>query len=94
MTAKAKEQEPGFDKALERLEAIVGEMEGGKLGIETMIERFEEGQKLIHWCNAKLNDVEHRIEVLVKKGDELSVEPFVDEDAESTTGTVRGDELF
>lgn len=94
MTAKTKEKEPGFDKALERLEAIVGEMEGGKLGIETMIERFEEGQKLIQWCNTKLNEVEHRIEVLVKKGDELSVEPYTGEAPGDTPDDGREDELF
>lgn len=78
MTAKdaKKKNEPGFDKALERLEAIVNEMESGKLGIETMIERFEEGQKLIQWSNRKLNDVEQRIEVLIKKGEQLTTEPL------------------
>ncbi len=65
-----------FEASLERLENIVREMEGGKLGLETMIERFEEGRKLIGFCSKKLNEVERRIETLVKQGDTLSTEPF------------------
>ncbi len=65
-----------FEASLERLENIVREMEDGKLGLETMIERFEEGRKLIGFCSKKLNEVERRIEVLVKQGDTLSTEPF------------------
>ena len=94
MAAKVKDNELGFDKALQRLEAIVSEMESGKLGIETMIDRFEEGQKLIEWCNTKLNDVEHRIEVLVKKGDELKVEPYMEEEPDGASDTVHNNELF
>ena len=70
--------QPGisFEKALERLEAIVAEMEAGKTGLETMIERFEEGQKLIALCTKRLNEVERRIEILTRKGGETVTEPF------------------
>ena len=44
-----------FEKALEKLEGIVDEMESGKLSLEAMISRFEESQKLIKFCGAKLN---------------------------------------
>lgn len=68
--------EVSFEKAIERLEAIVAEMEAGKTGLETMIERFEEGQKLISLCTKRLNEVERRIEILTKKGDQPETEPF------------------
>jgi exodeoxyribonuclease VII small subunit len=71
-----KEEGPNFEKALARLETIVGEMESGKLGLEQMIERFEEGQSLVRFCAAKLNEVERKIEILLKKGDEVAAEPF------------------
>ena len=75
--AKGKEKEgPSFENALERLEKIVEEMEKGSLGLEDMIARFEEGQKLIALCSRKLNEVEKRIEILVKKGGEVTTEPF------------------
>ena len=69
---------PGFEKALERLETIVKEMEGGQLSLEQMMAAFEEGQALVKWCSQKLNEVEHQIEVLVKEGDQWVAKPFED----------------
>lgn len=65
-----------FEKSLERLEAIVSEMENGSLNLEDMIARFEEGQSLIKYCSKKLNEVERKIETIIKKGDDIIVEPF------------------
>jgi exodeoxyribonuclease VII small subunit len=70
-----------FEQAMDRLDKIVSEMEGGSLSLEDMIARFEEGQGLLQTCGAKLNEVEKRIEVLVKKGEQVSCVPLVaDED--------------
>lgn len=71
--------EISFEKALERLETIVEEMESGKLSLEDMMKRFEEGQGLSKLCSAKLNQVERRIEILVKNNDAVKAEPFEDE---------------
>ena len=80
MAEKTKKTEaeaaPGFDAAMNRLETLVGEMESGTLSLEKMIERFEEGQKLIKVCSKTLNEVERKIEILVKKGDAVTAEPF------------------
>lgn len=65
-----------FEKAMERLEVIVGDMEGGALSLEEMIKRFEEGQGLIKFCTRKLNEVEKKVEMLVKKGDQFATEDF------------------
>ena len=69
-----------FEKSLERLEAIVNEMESGELALEEMIKHFEEGSKLVTRCSTKLIEVEQKIEKLVKKGDGLGTEPFEPED--------------
>ncbi len=81
--SKKKTEEPSakpdgisFEKALERLEIIVEEMESGKLSLEDMMSRFEEGQGLVTVCSSKLNQVERRIEILVKEGDSITAEPF------------------
>ena len=66
----------GFEKALARLETIVAEMEGGKLSLEDMMQRFEEGQGLVKVCASKLNQVERRIEILVKEGETVTAKPF------------------
>ena len=74
--AAGRRDEPAFEKALARLEKIVAEMEAGKLPLEEMIGRFEEGQTLIRFCTKKLNEVERKIEVLVKKGEDAVAVPF------------------
>ncbi|MBN1670133.1 MAG: exodeoxyribonuclease VII small subunit [Kiritimatiellae bacterium] len=76
MTKQTREKELSFEQALERLEAIVEEMEGGSLSLEKMTAHFEEGQTLVKFCSKKLNEVERKIEILVKKGDGVEAEPF------------------
>ncbi len=76
MAEKIKEEEPSFEKSLGRLEDIVKEMESGQLSLERMMAHFEEGSKLVKSCTHKLNEVEKKIEVLVKKGQAVVTEPF------------------
>lgn len=75
-----KEKQDGkrtFEEALARLEEIAQAMESGGLGLEKMVEAYEEGQTLVKECSSKLNEVEKRIELLVKRADgEDGVEPF------------------
>jgi len=87
------EEKVSFEKALERLESIVSEMEGGSLSLDKMISRFEEGQSLLKFCTQKLNEVERKIEVLVKKGDKVSTEPF-DEKSVEEPGNDKSESLF
>jgi exodeoxyribonuclease VII small subunit len=75
--AKKEESPMGFEAALKRLEAIVEEMEAGETDLDTMIASFEEGQKLVKLCTAKLNEVEKKIEKIVKDGSGgATVEPL------------------
>ena len=68
---------PSFERSLERLEAIVAEMESGNLDLDLMIQRFEEGQKLIALCQTRLTEVERRVEALVKNADgTVTTAPF------------------
>ena len=48
----------------------------GELSLEEMIKHFEEGSKLVEVCSKKLNEVEQKIEKLVKKDGELKEIPF------------------
>ena len=78
----AEKKNADFEKSLGRLEELVGEMEGGELSLEEMIKHFEEGSKLVGLCTKKLNEVEQKIEKLVKKDGELKEVPFEAEDSE------------
>ena len=78
--AEKTEKAQTFEKALARLEEIAAEMESGDLGLEKMVAAFEEGQKLVKLCSSKLNEVEKKIEMLVKKSDgSVGTEPFAGE---------------
>ena len=78
----AEKKSADFEKSLGRLEELVGEMEGGELSLEEMIKHFEEGSKLVGLCTKKLNEVEQKIEKLVKKDGVLKEVPFETEEAE------------
>ena len=77
---------------MERLETIVEDMEGGKLSLEDMMARFEEGQGLVKLCSAKLTQVERRIEILVKEGETVTAERFEDEDESGKTPSEKPDD--
>lgn len=82
----ASQKEQSFETAMARLEKIVDEMEEGKLKLEDMIARFEEGQSLIGFCSKKLNEVERKVEKLAKRGGKLSTEPFEADAASGENG--------
>ncbi len=79
MTADKKSKT--FEASMERLEQIVGDMEGGALDLDKMIASFEEGQGLIQFCSKKLDEVERKVEKLVTKGGAQTTEPFEAHDA-------------
>lgn len=55
-----------FEDALGKLEKIVSKLEGGDLSLEESLKLFEEGIRLSHFCNQKLDEAEKRVEILVK----------------------------
>jgi exodeoxyribonuclease VII small subunit len=66
----AKEQpERKFEDALAELEKVVDRLESGELSLEEALGAFQEGVGLVQYCNQKLNEVERKIEVLVRDKD-------------------------
>ena len=80
MKAEDKDKKPdemSFEKAVERLEAIVEAMEGGGEGLDAMVASFEEGQKLVKFCSVKLAEIERKVEILTKGANgKPKAEPF------------------
>ena len=80
MKAEDKDKKPdemSFEKSVERLEAIIEAMEGGGEGLDAMVASFEEGQKLVKFCSAKLAEIERKVEILTKGANgKAKVEPF------------------
>jgi exodeoxyribonuclease VII small subunit len=70
------EEEPTFEQALERLEEIVNQLEGGDLELEAALEAFEQGVALTRRCAGQLDAAERHIEQLVQEGERWLVRPF------------------
>lgn len=66
-----------FETALEQLEQIVEQLESGELSLEDSLVAFEAGVGLVRDCNQKLNEVEKKIEILVRdKEGKLQLKDF------------------
>ena len=66
---------PKFEESLDRLEAIVAEMESGELSLDAMMKKFEEGRKLTQFCTKELESIRQRIEK-VTAAEPPAVEPM------------------
>jgi exodeoxyribonuclease VII small subunit len=67
---------PAFEAALAELEAVVKQLEGGDLPLEKSLELFERGMVLSDLCRKQLEEAEQRVEILVKRGEKVTPEPF------------------
>lgn len=61
--------EPPFEKALEELEQLLSEMEGGELSLEKSIDKYERAKKCLDICRKKIENAELRIRKI--NGEEL-----------------------
>ena len=67
-----------FEKAMNKLEQIVQELESADLPLEKAIKKFEEGVQLSKFCSEKLDETEKRITMLLKdQNDRVFDKPFI-----------------
>jgi len=67
-----------FEKAMNKLEQIVQELESADLPLEKAIKKFEEGVQLSKFCSEKLDETEKRITILLKdQNSRVFEKPFV-----------------
>jgi exodeoxyribonuclease VII small subunit len=55
-----------FEDELAALEGIVSQIDSGELSLEESISAFERGVALVRSLNQKLDEVERRVEVLIR----------------------------
>jgi exodeoxyribonuclease VII small subunit len=66
-----------FEGVLKALESVVERLESGDLSLEESLQCFEQGVRNAAQCRKLLQDVETRVELLLKdQSGELTVEPF------------------
>lgn len=69
-----------FEKAMNKLEQIVQQLESTDLPLEKAIKKFEEGVQLSKFCSQKLDETEKRITILLKdQNGGVFEKPFVSE---------------
>ena len=66
MATKKASEELSFEDAMNRLEQIVEEMESGKLLLEDLLVRYEEGMKLLKVCHERLAHAERKIQIITR----------------------------
>jgi exodeoxyribonuclease VII small subunit len=73
-------QKQTFEQALKRLEEITLSLEGGDTPLDESLKMYEEGMKLIEFCNSKLNEAQKKIQKLSKTSSkDFNLEPLDDE---------------
>ena len=93
MSSKVKPQgsELNFEKAMSRLEAIVEQMETGKLPLEDLIVRYEEGMNLVKVCQERLTKAEQKIEIIARNSAGKAVVKDFESAAESNNDDKKAD---
>ena len=84
-TAKAvKETKLDFESAMRELETLVARLEQGDLPLEESLAAFERGVTLTRTCQTALKEAEQKVEILLKKAGEPSIEAFTADDSKGS----------
>ena len=68
---------PSFEDSLQKLQSPVETLEKGDLSLEDSIKLFEEGTVLSAACKKELDEVEGKVQLLIKQRDGyFKTEPF------------------
>jgi exodeoxyribonuclease VII small subunit len=68
------------------LEELVERLERGDLSLEESLAAFERGVMLTRACQSALKDAEQKVEILLKRAGESSIQDFAPDDAEAGSG--------
>lgn len=82
MGQKSERPPHSLESAIDRVHAIVAEMEEGNLPLEELIGRYEEGVGLVKFCQERLDAAEKRIQIITRdaKGNP-TIEDFSPDDS-------------
>jgi len=64
---------------MEELEKLVELMERGDISLEESLKSFERGIRLTRTCQQALQDAEQKVQILLEKNGQQTLEPFTDE---------------
>ena len=90
--SKPREAESNFEGAMDRLEKIVEQMESGKLPLEDLIVRYEEGMNLVKICQERLANAEQQIEIIARNSAGKPIVKEFEPTPETTTPAAAADD--
>ncbi|MGA2110297.1 MAG: exodeoxyribonuclease VII small subunit [Syntrophorhabdales bacterium] len=71
-----------FEEGLRKLESIVNTLDEGQISLDEALGLFKEGLHLTKELSKTLDDIERKVEILVRKDDgSVEKKPFLQEDA-------------
>jgi exodeoxyribonuclease VII small subunit len=53
-----------YEAALQELETLVGQLDGGQLPLDSLLSHYERANALLRFCRARLDAVEQQIQVV------------------------------
>ncbi len=80
---KRQKKAADFETALAELEALVEKMEQGDLTLDESLKQFERGVQLTRSCQQALQEAEQKVQILLEKGGQQTLEPLESDDQPS-----------
>jgi exodeoxyribonuclease VII small subunit len=68
-----------FEDSLAELEQLVSQLEQGDISLEESLRCFERGVNLTRVCQKALQEAEQKVQILIEKNGNQTLEPFTDE---------------
>ncbi len=78
----ATKKTPTFEDNLNALEEIVSQLESGQLSLDESMKAFEQGVKLTRNCQQSLSVAEQKVQILIDKNGEETLETMKPQDIE------------
>jgi len=78
----ANKKTPAFEDNLSALEYVVSQLESGELNLDDAMKAFEQGIKLTRECQESLATAEQKVQVLINKNGEQTLQPLPEQAGE------------
>lgn len=77
--ASKKPENMSFEEAIEELDTLVNQLEGGDIGLDDALKKFERGIALARASQKKLTEAEQRVSILLENDDNAPLSEFTPE---------------